>query len=119
MGETVRLTNSSTGGPVFVYVKDGKIIRMTPMDLDDEVDAASWKIEARGRTFTPPRKTTYSVYTAGFKSMIYSDRRVMTPMKRVDFDPDCKRNVQNRGISGYEPISWTRPPTSWSARSTA
>ena len=58
MGETVRMTNSSTGGPVFVYVEDGKIVRMTPMDFDDEVDASSWKIEARGRTFTPPRKTT-------------------------------------------------------------
>ena len=51
MGEVVRLTNSSTGGPVFVYVEDGKIVRITPMDLDDAVDAASWKIEARGKTF--------------------------------------------------------------------
>ena len=106
MGEVVRLTNSSTGGPVFVYVKDGKIIRITPMDFDDAVDAPSWKIEARGKTFAPPRKTTYSVYTAGFKSMIYSDRRIKTPLKRVDFDPDGERNIQNRGISGYEPISW-------------
>ncbi len=106
MGEVVRLTNSSTGGPVFVYVEDGKIVRITPMDFDDAVDAPSWKIEARGKTFAPPRKTTYSVYTAGFKSMIYSDRRIKTPLKRVDFDPDGERNIQNRGISGYEPISW-------------
>ena len=48
MSEVVRMTNSSTGGPVFVYVQDGKIVRMTPMDLD-ETDAASWKIEARGQ----------------------------------------------------------------------
>ena len=27
-------------------------------------------------------------------------------MKRVDFDPNGERNIQNRGISGYEPISW-------------
>ena len=106
MGEIVRMTNSSTGGPVFVYVKDGKIVRITPMDFDDSVDASSWKIEARGRTFTPPRKTTYSVYTAGFKSMIYSDKRIKYPMKRVDFDPDGERNIQNRGVSGYEHISW-------------
>ena len=106
MGEVVRLTNSSTGGPVFVYVEDGKIVRITPMDFDDAVDASSWKIEARGQTFAPPRKTTYSVYTAGFKSMIYSDKRVMTPLKRVDFDPNGERNIQNRGVSGYEPISW-------------
>lgn len=31
----IRLTNSSTGGPVFVYVKDGKIVRITPMDFDE------------------------------------------------------------------------------------
>ena len=106
MGEIVRMTNSSTGGPVFVYVQDGKIVRITPMDFDDSVDAASWKIEARGKTYTPPRKTTYSVYTAGFKSMIYSDKRIMYPMKRVDFDPNGERNIQNRGVSGYERITW-------------
>jgi trimethylamine-N-oxide reductase (cytochrome c) len=105
MGKEIRMTNSSTGGPVFVYVKDGKIIRITPMDLE-ETDAASWQIEARGRTFKPPRKTTVSVYTQGFKSMIYSDKRNMYPMKRVDFDPNGNRNIQNRGISGYERISW-------------
>jgi len=105
MGETVRMTNSTTGGPVFVYVEDGKIVRMTPMDLDD-TDAASWEIEARGRKFKPPRKTTVSPYTAGFKSMIYSDKRNLYPMKRVDFDPNGDRNIQNRGISGYERISW-------------
>ncbi len=38
--------------------------------------------------------------------MIYSDKRVMYPMKRVDFDPNGNRNIQNRGISGYERISW-------------
>lgn len=27
-------------------------------------------------------------------------------MKRVDFDPHGERNPQNRGISGYERISW-------------
>ncbi len=26
--------------------------------------------------------------------------------KRVDFDPQGERNCENRGISGYEPISW-------------
>jgi len=106
VGDTYRLTNSSTGGPVFVYVKDGKIVRMTPMDFDDSVDAPSWTIEARGQKFTPPRKTTVAQYTCGFKSMIYSDRRNLYPMKRVDWDPDGERNPQNRGISGYERITW-------------
>jgi trimethylamine-N-oxide reductase (cytochrome c) len=32
--------------------------------------------------------------------------RLTAPLKRVDFDPDGERNPQNRGISGYEEISW-------------
>ena len=43
----MRYCNMTNGGPVFVYVKDGKIVRMTPIDLDDD-DGASWTIEARG-----------------------------------------------------------------------
>ncbi len=62
MGEVERLTNCTTGGPVFVDVEDGKIVRITPIELD-ETDAPSWTIEARGRTFTPPRKTTLSPCT--------------------------------------------------------
>ena len=105
MSKVERLTNSTTGGPVFVDVKDGKILRITPMDLDDS-DGQSWTIEARGRTFTPPRRTTVMPYTAGHKSMIYSPKRVLTPLKRVDFDPNGERNCEKRGESGYEAISW-------------
>ncbi len=99
------LTNSTTGGPVFVDVEDGKIVRITPMDLADD-DAASWKIDARGRSFTPPRRTTVAPFTAGVKSSIYSDKRILTPLKRVDFDPNGERNCEKRGESGYVPISW-------------
>ncbi|NIV32772.1 MAG: molybdopterin-dependent oxidoreductase, partial [Anaerolineae bacterium] len=105
MGEVVKLTNGTTGGPVFVYVQDGRIVRITPMEFDD-TDAASWTIEARDRKFQPPRKTTISPYSLGWRSMIYSPKRVLYPMKRVDFDPHGERNCENRGISGYERISW-------------
>jgi molybdopterin guanine dinucleotide-containing S/N-oxide reductase-like protein len=105
MGEVVKLTNSTTGGPVFVYVQDGKIVRVTPMDLDDS-DAASWVIEARGARFSPPRKTTISPYSLAWRSMIYSPKRLLYPLKRVDFDPNGNRNCENRGISGYERITW-------------
>ncbi|OGA00543.1 MAG: pyrogallol hydroxytransferase large subunit, partial [Betaproteobacteria bacterium RIFCSPLOWO2_02_FULL_62_17] len=40
------------------------------------------------------------------KSTLYSPDRLLYPMKRVDFDPKGERNCQNRGISGYERISW-------------
>ena len=101
----MRYTSNTNGGPVFVYVKDGKIIRITPIEFTRE-DAPSWTIKARGKDFTPPRKTTVNPYTLAWKSMVYSKDRLLYPMKRVDFDPNGKRNPQNRGISGYERISW-------------
>jgi len=100
-----RYTSNTNGGPVFVYVKDDKIIRITPIEFDNK-DAQPWTIRARGKDFTPPRKTTISPHTLAFRSMIYSPDRLLYPMKRVDFDPDGERNCQNRGISGYERITW-------------
>ncbi len=104
-GGVTRFTNNSNGGPVFVYVKDGKILRITPVEFDDD-DAKPWTIKARGRTFSPPHRTTVSPHTLSWKSLIYSPDRLLYPMKRVDFDPEGERNPQNRGVSGYERISW-------------
>jgi trimethylamine-N-oxide reductase (cytochrome c) len=101
----MRYTNNTNGGPVFVYVKNGKIIRITPIEFENK-DAEPWTINARGKMFSPPRKTTVSPYTLLLKSMIYSPDRILYPMKRVDFDPKGERNCRNRGISGYQRISW-------------
>ncbi|MCL1895923.1 MAG: molybdopterin-dependent oxidoreductase [Clostridiales bacterium] len=103
-GET-RYVTGTNGGPLFVYVRDGKIIRVTPIDFDEN-DAEPWTITARGKKFTPPKRATVTPYTMGWKSMVYSPDRILYPMKRVDFDPDGERNQQNRGVSGYERISW-------------
>jgi len=102
---TMRYCNMTNGGPVFVYVKDDKIVRMTPIDFDDD-DPASWTIAARGMHFTPPSKTTLAPHGQNAKSIVYSPDRLLYPMKRVDFDPDGERNPQNRGKSGYVRISW-------------
>src|SRR4030095_13750224 len=97
---STRYCNMSNGGPLFVYVKDGKSIRTTPIDFDDR-DGASWTIRARGIDLTPPRKTTLAPHGQSSKSIIYSPDRLLYPMKRVDFDPNGARNPQNRGKSGY------------------
>src|SRR5712691_8465551 len=102
---TMRTCNMTNGGPVFVYVKDGKIVRMTPIDFDDD-DPAPWTIEARGLKLTPPRKTTLAPHGQNAKSIVYSPDRLLYPMKRVDFDPNGERNPGNRGKSGYVRISW-------------
>src|SRR3979490_403967 len=102
---TMRSRHMTNGGPVFVYVKDGKIVRMTPIDFDDD-DPAPWTVAARGMSFTPPRKTSLAPHGQNAKSIVYSPDRLLYPMKRVDFNPDGERNPQNRGKSGYVRISW-------------
>ncbi len=113
MKKLKRCTNVTTGGPVHVDVAEGRIVRILPLQLD-ESDGPSWTLEARGRRFTPPRRTTLSPHVVAHRSTIYSPARILTPLKRVDFNPAGRpgskgprgRNIHNRGISGYEPISW-------------
>ncbi len=100
-----RYTNMTNGGPLFVYVKDGKIIRTTPIDFAED-DPESWTLEVNGKKYSPPRQATLASHALNWKSMIYSPNRLLYPMKRVDFDPNGERNPQNRGISSYERISW-------------
>lgn len=103
--EEQRFVNCTISGPVEVYVRDGKIVRILPLRYRED-DAPPWSIEARGLTFTRPDKAAISWWIQGSKQYVYSDKRLLRPMKRVDFDPKGDRNPQNRGISGYEPISW-------------
>ena len=101
----IRYTTNTNAGPLFVYVKNDRIVRTTPIELGPS-DGPSWTLHARGRTFTPLRRTTVAPHGLTLKSTVYSDQRLLYPMKRVDFDPAGERNPQNRGISGYVRISW-------------
>ena len=88
---------------------DGTLTRMRPVHYRDYVDWESknpWKIEARGKTLTPPDRTMPGVYYMSYKKRVYSENRVRYPLKRVDWDPKGARNPQNRGKSSYERISW-------------
>ena len=116
MGKIVRKVSNTTGGPIFVDVDEdeNKVVRVYPIAFTDE-DPASWTIKARGETFTPPRQTTYTAYTAGYKAMVHSDRRLLYPLKRIGFDVNGERNEEKRGepcqggdpkYPGYERISW-------------
>ena len=106
MGKIVRKTNSTTGGPVYVDVdvEENKIVRVYPMDLAED-DPVSWTVEARGQKFSPPRKTTYTAYTAGYKAMVHTKRRVLYPLKRIGFDVNGERNIAKRGepMAGGDP----------------
>ena len=97
------------GNVTAVDVKDGKIIRLRPLHRDWKYDPAQfrpWKIKARDKTFEPVMKTLLPPLALGYKKRVYSPNRILFPLKRVDFDPNGERNIQNRGYSGYVRISW-------------
>ncbi len=104
MSEQV-FTSCTVGGPISVYVKDGKITRIRPI-VFDENDGPSWTIEARGRKFSPPRKTTLASFSVAERTRVYSENRIKYPLKRIDFNPDGDRHPEMRGKSNYHRISW-------------
>jgi anaerobic selenocysteine-containing dehydrogenase len=98
-------TNCTVGGPLLVYVRNGKITRVEPLELSAD-DAESWVIRARGRKFSPARMAKVANYALAERSRIYSPDRLLYPLKRVDFNPRGDRKAENRGTSGYKRISW-------------
>ena len=62
---------------------------------------AQGRIEDREATdaYVEAATPTLAAHGACQKSMVYSKNRILKPMKRVDFDPNGDRNIQNRGKS--------------------
>ena len=92
-----------------IDVKAGKIVRIRPLHYDRKYkpeEFRPWKIEARGTVFKPSMKTLLSPLSLCYKKRIYSPNRILYPLKRVDFDPNGDRHIENRGKSGYVRISW-------------
>ena len=106
---TEKITHSiCVGGPLTIHTVDGVFRRVRPIVLTDD-DAPGWVIKARGKEFTPQRKTTMSLLGYCEKDRTYSYDRLKYPMIREDFveTPDGKnRNTENRGKSGYRRASW-------------
>lgn len=92
-----------------VDVKNGKIVRIRPLHYDWKYKPEEfnpWKIEARGKSFKPSMKTLIPPITLSYKKRYYSPNRVRYPLKRVDWDPNGNRNIENRGKSRYVRIPW-------------
>jgi molybdopterin guanine dinucleotide-containing S/N-oxide reductase-like protein len=105
MSEEV-FTSCTVGGPISVYVRDGKIVRVRPLVVDEK-DLRPWTIEdAGGRKYSPPLKTTLQPFALTERDRVYAHDRIRYPMKRVDFDPNGDRHTDLRGKSHYERISW-------------
>ena len=97
------------GNPSVIDVRNGKIVRIRPLHYDwkyDPGEFSPWKMEARGQVFEPGMKTLIPPFELAYKKRVYSPNRVLYPLKRVDWDPDGDRKVENRGKSGYVRISW-------------
>ena len=117
MSEEQVFTQCTVGGPVRVYVEDGVIKRMRPIRFDDQ-DAASWTIEARGRKFTPPRKTTLQSYEVPERKRVYTNR-IQYPMRRKNFDPKGSGTRSCAARTSTSASRGTRRWTSWRVRSPA
>ena len=99
-------TSCANCGPVSVYVKDGAVTRVRPLQVPEEEYPEPWVIEANGREYSPPNAMSNGSPTHSERNRLYSKDRILYPMKRADFDPNGERNPQNRGKSGYVRISW-------------
>ncbi len=92
-----------------VDVKNDRIVRIRPLHYDWKYKPEEfnpWKIKARGQVFEPSMKSLIPPLSLGYKKRVYSPNRVRYPLKRVDWDPNGDRNVENRGKSRYVRISW-------------
>ncbi|MEE9418726.1 MAG: molybdopterin-dependent oxidoreductase, partial [Desulfatiglandaceae bacterium] len=106
MSEQV-FTNCTNAGPISVYVRDGKVVRIRPL-VAEANDFTPWTIEANGKKYTPPKKFALSPYVHAERARLYSEDRIKYPLKRVDFDPNGERHPETRGKARYERITWDK-----------
>jgi molybdopterin guanine dinucleotide-containing S/N-oxide reductase-like protein len=99
-------TGCTQGGPVFIHVQDGKIVRIRPIVFTENEQVPTWIIAAGDKKFSAPRRVTLGPYVLAQKARTYAESRIKSPLKRKDFDPNRERHPENRGRSGYERITW-------------
>jgi trimethylamine-N-oxide reductase (cytochrome c) len=105
---------ASHSEPAAVDVKNGKILRIRPLCIDETYSREEinfWKIEKNGKCLEQFSKTQLAPYQIAYKKRVYSPNRILYPLKRVDWDPKGERNPQNRGKSKYKRISWDEATT--------
>ena len=88
-------------------MEDGKITRVRPIQIPEEDYPKAWVVEDRnGKKYSPPKAMRIAQNILAERNRLYSEDRIMYPMKRVDWDPNGARNQRNRGKSAFERISW-------------
>ncbi len=97
------------GAEGMVDVKDGKIVRVRPMQYGwryKKEEVRQWSMQRNGKSIEPSWKSLPGPFSLAYKKRVYSPNRIKYPLKRVDWDPNGERNPQNRGKSKYKRISW-------------
>jgi len=97
------------GNSSVVDTQGGKLVRIRPLHYDwkyERKELNPWKMEVRGHILEPSMKTLIPPFALGYKKRVYSPNRILYPLKRVDWDPNGERYVENRGKSRYIRISW-------------
>jgi molybdopterin guanine dinucleotide-containing S/N-oxide reductase-like protein len=93
------------GTPVFVDVKDDRIVRVRPI-IFEEGEAKPWSITAGNKVFTPRKRTNPAPFDLSLRRRTYNPQRVKYPMKRISYEPGGKCSTENRGKGEFVRISW-------------
>ena len=96
---------ATTGGPLFVHVRNGKITWIEPFEYPAS-ETQPWTITAGGKSFTPQRRIPLAQNAMSFRRKVYAPDRMRYPMKRVGFVPGGKGDVSNRGKGEFVRITW-------------
>ena len=114
----IRFTTNSNGGPLFVYVREGKIVRITPIEFDDK-DAPSWTIIREGQVVHAAQEDHYLAPRAGFQIDDLLPRPA--PLSHEAGSTSIQRAKGTRRTSAVSRATSAsagkRPWTSWPTRS--
>ena len=67
-------TNLTTGGPISVYVEDGKITRVRPIQIPEEDYPKAWVVEDRnGKKYSPPKAMRIAQNILAERNRLYSE----------------------------------------------
>ena len=109
------IASGGTGGePTAVDTKDGKIVRIRPLHIDEkytpeELADSMWELDVDGKKLRPEMKAAPNYMALAYKERVYSKNRVRKPLKRIDWEPGGdpeKIHAENRGKSKFVEISW-------------
>jgi len=103
MGRGSRVHQQHQWRPVFVYVKDGKIIRVTPSNSKRMTPHRGHR--GQGKKIHPRERRPFPLHLRMEVHDLFEGPAALSD-EAGGLRPEGRRNCSNRGTSGYERISW-------------